>query len=109
METPLDVLSRAASFVHANEEERCRLLPVPLLEEGVFQKLAVGLGVELDSILNPKRPHKLIFDDTSPNQYSTSTLLASESDWSSLPFTNPATGPSIWPIKTLSFHQSIKP
>ncbi|KAL4008916.1 LOW QUALITY PROTEIN: hypothetical protein ACER0C_002768 [Sarotherodon galilaeus] len=80
----------------------CRLLPVPLLEEGVFQKLAVGLGVELDSILNPKRPHKLIFDDTSPNQYSTSTLLASESDWSSLPFTNPATGPSIWPIKTHS-------
>ncbi|KAL3999844.1 G protein-coupled receptor [Sarotherodon galilaeus] len=79
-----------------------RLLPVPLLEEGVFQKLAVGLGVELDSILNPKRPHKLIFDDTSPNQYSTSTLLASESDWSSLPFTNPATGPSIWPIKTHS-------
>ncbi|KAL3988827.1 nuclear receptor co-repressor 2 [Sarotherodon galilaeus] len=80
----------------------CRLLPVPLLEEGVFQKLAVGLGVELDSILNPKRPHKLIFDDTSPNQYSTSTLLAFESDWSSLPFTNPATGPSIWPIKTHS-------
>ncbi|XP_041815285.1 trace amine-associated receptor 1-like [Chelmon rostratus] len=72
------------------------------VSEGVFQKLAVGLGVEFHSIVNPKRSHKLIFNDTSPYQYPTSTLLASESEWSSLPFTDPATGPSIWPIKTHS-------
>ncbi|CAJ0934864.1 unnamed protein product, partial [Ranitomeya imitator] len=71
-----------------------RLLPVPLLEEAVFQKLAVGLGVEHHSIFNLKRSHKFIFDDTSPYQYPTSTLLASESEWSSLPFTDPASGPS---------------
>ncbi|CAJ0931254.1 unnamed protein product, partial [Ranitomeya imitator] len=34
------------------------------------------LGVELHSILNPKRSHKFIFDDTSPYQYPTSTLLS---------------------------------
>ncbi|CAJ0916636.1 unnamed protein product [Ranitomeya imitator] len=32
-------------------------------------KLAVGLGVELHSTLNPKRSHKFIFDDPSPYQY----------------------------------------
>lgn len=30
------------------------LLPVPLLEESIFQKLAVGLGVEFQSIFNLK-------------------------------------------------------
>ncbi|CAJ0952022.1 unnamed protein product [Ranitomeya imitator] len=68
----------------------------------VFQKLAVGLGVELHSILNPKRSHKFIFDDTSPYQNPISTLLASESELSSLPFTDPACGPTIWPIKSHS-------
>ncbi|CAJ0966065.1 unnamed protein product [Ranitomeya imitator] len=57
--------------------ERIFSLEGALLEEIVFQKLAVGLGVELHSILNPKRSHKFIFD-TSPYQYPTSTLLAYE-------------------------------
>ncbi|TWW54896.1 hypothetical protein D4764_0276320, partial [Takifugu flavidus] len=59
-------------------------------------------SVKSSVLLTDKRPHKLIFDDTSPYQYPTSTLLASESDWSCLPFTDPATGPSVWPIKTHS-------
>ncbi|CAJ1081762.1 protein unc-93-like A isoform X1%2C partial [Xyrichtys novacula] len=36
--------------------ERCRLLPVPLLEESVFSKLALDLGVDFKSIFNPKGP-----------------------------------------------------
>ncbi|CAJ0950333.1 unnamed protein product [Ranitomeya imitator] len=72
---------------------------ISVCAEVVFQKLAVGLGVELHSILNLKRSHKFIFDDTSPYQYPTSTLLVSESEWSSLPFTDPASGPSIRPSR----------
>ncbi|CAJ0964565.1 unnamed protein product [Ranitomeya imitator] len=82
-------------------------LPVSLLEEVVFQKLAVGLGVELHSILNPKRSHKFIFD-TSPYQYPTSTLLASESEWSSLPFTDPASGPSRVTLISSSVHKTFE-
>ncbi|CAJ0930578.1 unnamed protein product, partial [Ranitomeya imitator] len=43
---------------------------------------------------NPKMSHKFIFD-TSPYQYpTTSTLLASDSEWISLPCTDPASGSS---------------
>ncbi|KAI3365158.1 hypothetical protein L3Q82_010256 [Scortum barcoo] len=52
-------------------------------------------------IFNPKRSNKLIFSNSSPYQYPTSTLLASESEWSSMPIADPATGPSIWSIKSI--------
>ncbi|KAI4905257.1 hypothetical protein NFI96_004828 [Prochilodus magdalenae] len=43
--------------------------------------------------------NQLIFNNASPYQYPTTTLLASDSKWSSVPVTDPATSPSIWSVK----------
>ena len=55
---------------------------------------------DLFSILNQKRSNQLIFNKASPYYYPTSTLLVSDSKWRSVPVTDPATGPSIWSVKS---------
>ncbi|KAI4890340.1 hypothetical protein NFI96_001136 [Prochilodus magdalenae] len=62
-------------------------------------RLDLGLGVDFEAISNPKRSNQLIFNNSSPYQYPTTTLLASESKWSSVPVTDPVTSPSIWSVK----------
>ncbi|KAL7836403.1 hypothetical protein AOLI_G00276870 [Acnodon oligacanthus] len=59
------------------------------------ERLGIGLGVDFEPIFNPKRSSQLIFNNISPYQYPTSTLLVSDSEWNSVPITDPATGPSI--------------
>ena len=66
------------------------------------------MEVAFEYIFNPKRSNQLIFNNTSPYQYPTSTLLASDSKWSSVPVTDPATGPSIWSVKSHSHFISLE-
>jgi hypothetical protein len=66
--------------------------PVLLLEESIFQKLAVGLGVEFQSIFHPKRSNYLILNDSRPHQYPSSTLLVPDSKSCPVSITDPDTG-----------------
>lgn len=84
--------------------ERCRLFPVPLLEESGSR-----FGGCVSVHLQTEKVNQLIFNNTSPYQYHTSTLLVSKSEWRSMPIADPAIGPSIWSIKSHSSHQSITP
>lgn len=63
------------------------------------KKLTVGLGVDFEPIFNPKRSNQLIFNNTSPYQYPTSSLLEVKLCYWSHPSVHQ---------ESLSYNQSIK-